>query len=872
MRNILLTVLFLLASTRGVLADEVMVRLSRMKTGESPLPILVTVTATTNVVENGLAVVVGNGWSVSSTASDLTVTTTGLPNDVTPLPGIATAVSVSGKTISFPSNDLSTNVKYGFYITDGIGVNPVAGDGANYKWIISSTEIKVPVVASDSIVLTGKVGAMATDFQLEIGRSGPSPLSQNKSVEYTITYGSYLMSPVYPLKIVAEWGDGIYNVVDYVVGSGTTAYGGAIPVVDLINRRIEWTITNFPANLQGKEIRFSLQANDSYQGQQMVNFPVKVILNGANVVTTDQSLTETYQYFSTVTPTSNPTTVQVAVTGDLTSVPAVTLAPTPTPAQTETRKINLIEVAEITNDSATIKISANFEPKLIKVFYGDSIKKLVYKLTSVNKNKTQEIKIDGLLPDKNYFFKLEIDDEGGVVSTDLFTFKTASNSELAEILAESLLITSQNNIVADARDGMLMVAQVIPATDYAYKFKINKPELVRSVRLFVRNKQVLGVTSWALGAEPGQTSADLVELSPGNYSGHLVSPNVEGFYEIVVRVTGINGSVTEKILGTIRVSKPFRVLDEKGRPIEGAEVNMSRYNQRSRLFEVINRENFGYRNPLYTDPLGEIRISLPNGKYQAEIMAPGFASKTIVFEIGQGSEEKPPTVKMVAEKTKLFGYLSFYDKSKDDLGRIFIDGLKEIASSQRFFKIYSIVVLIIGFGLWSKLLGKISRELGWSVFIKRKRDGVVWGEVLEADSKLPIAKAQIYLIAEEGKKILNQSRSDNLGTFGLKLTKSKFYKIMATKTGYHPTAMLDYTYLGLKAGNLKIWLKKKEGGSEIVREKIEKLISFGFILPLCVLLVILGGIYFVNFGVYKVLIIWLTAIVNLYLFFVLNKI
>src|SRR3954466_5324745 len=56
----------------------------------------------------------GTDFVVNSTASNWTVTTTNLDSGQTAWPGIGTATTVSGKTVTFPSSDLTVGTLYCF--------------------------------------------------------------------------------------------------------------------------------------------------------------------------------------------------------------------------------------------------------------------------------------------------------------------------------------------------------------------------------------------------------------------------------------------------------------------------------------------------------------------------------------------------------------------------------------------------------------------------------------------------------------------------------------------------------------------------------------------------------------------------------------
>ena len=153
-------------------------------------PILVIIKPPTTATEASVGIAFASGYTVDSTASNITVSTSGLPSSyhgltpITALPGIGSnASAVSGQNVTFASTDLTATTVYGFYITGGITnpgttgskVNKVSthSDGtpdfSGYTDAIDSSRIGVYFVDnngaatdSDQIVVTAKVAPTYT--------------------------------------------------------------------------------------------------------------------------------------------------------------------------------------------------------------------------------------------------------------------------------------------------------------------------------------------------------------------------------------------------------------------------------------------------------------------------------------------------------------------------------------------------------------------------------------------------------------------------------------------------------------------------------------------------------------------------------------
>jgi hypothetical protein len=564
----------------------------------------------------------------------------------------------------------------------------VAGDGANYKWKVQETEVKVPIVANDEVTVTGKVGALATDFQLDLVASKSATLQQNEENEYQITYGSYLNSATKPLKIVAEWTEEM-DVVDYSPGSASLTDGGVVPVIDTINRTITWTINSFPANTRDKTVSFRLVTNNSYTGDRIINFTVKAWLYGANVVSIDKSVINSYRYYSSVTPTPVPTTSGSSTT----SSGGSTIAPTPTAVPV--LKIEKIDIVQLTDGMVTVAVGNNIQPARVKIIYGTTVSGLNNSLTSINKLVNQQMSIDGLQPGKDYYFKVQVvDDLGRVATSDTYTFRTADTSETATVNKDTVILTVENNVISDNKDRAVVVTE----QNCAFKFKVSKPEKIKQIQLFIRNSQVLGVNT-VYAMDLGQLQSDLVETGDGGYLGHVMSPEKPGVYEIVVRVVGFNGSVNEQKIGTLEVVAPLMIKTEDRVGIEGARVILSRLNL-ANIYEVVAPSSLGIKNPAYTDSLGQIKLTLPKGNYRIEISLAGFASKTVDFSIGMGGDNKMPQVVLEKQRGNIGSYIGFYGDSTKDLGQLIKNFSDQLIVSVRFFKVMMMIQIMTGGIIW----------------------------------------------------------------------------------------------------------------------------------------------------------------------------
>lgn len=155
---------------------EAFVRFDRLATGSSISGSACMETTGGAGTETGVTIDFPTDWTISGTASNWTVTTTNLPTDsaggaATAWPGINTATSVDGVSVTFPSTDLSDDTFYCFNFT---GASSTIGPAGNDKTGQLKTEGGSPfvenvawatsVVASgaDQITVTASVSASMT--------------------------------------------------------------------------------------------------------------------------------------------------------------------------------------------------------------------------------------------------------------------------------------------------------------------------------------------------------------------------------------------------------------------------------------------------------------------------------------------------------------------------------------------------------------------------------------------------------------------------------------------------------------------------------------------------------------------------------------
>lgn len=173
---------------------ESFVRFDRLATGSAISGTACLKTSTVGT-ETNVVLVFPQGWTVSGTAGNWTVSTSNLPTDpvgggaATAWPGINTASAVNGLSVTFPGTDLTTGT---FYCFNFAGASSTLGSAGNDKTgqlktqggspYVDSVDWATSVVSSgsDQIIVTASVSATMT-FSLS-GATAPLGTLSSSSV------------------------------------------------------------------------------------------------------------------------------------------------------------------------------------------------------------------------------------------------------------------------------------------------------------------------------------------------------------------------------------------------------------------------------------------------------------------------------------------------------------------------------------------------------------------------------------------------------------------------------------------------------------------------------------------------------------------
>lgn len=834
-------------------------------------------------IENSVIVTFPSDFTISQTTSDWTTSTSNLPSGSTTWPLIDSPVtSVSGKSVTFLSSDLTLNILYCFNFTSASSTTGSLGDNKtgkittkdNLNSAIDSTIYAVSIANNNQINITATINPHVSDLPIAVqSLTAGIQFPQDTAISYQITYGSNSLNPI-PLTIQAQWSQGTIqgspapsvDILNYVVGSANNAYNSTAPVINTVNRTITWTIASFPGNTINKTVTFSLKTNSSYAGGNNVNFDISARGISGGTTTPDQSIIQSYLYSGSSTLTSSPSNPTSTPTTTTTS----NASPTPTPSLSPLNIFD-ISIISISKSDAQISVLTNNNSTLT-INYGISINSLTKRIQTLSPKTSNLVTLPDLTPDTDYYFKIIAKDANGItVTSDIFTFRTALVSTVPRVNEQSLVVTSTNNILVNPTVKILNnLAQtttviVIPiSTVFEIQFSLKKYTSVKRIQALLRNKNVLGFSTIDQ-ADASSDFVELVETQPGVYTGRIASKPNLGLYEIYVRITDYNGNISEEKIADLRVTSKFTIYEKESKnPIERARVLLYLYNKNTRIYDVISSQILPIKNPSYSNPDGTGNLVLPSGKYKAEISAIGYNPKTIEFEINNYSDSYP-AVYLEKQPLNIIDTISYYGTTLFDGIIVSQSYLKAYSQSHRLFNFLTngvlfLFILITFFSFSARTHIPLFMIPYFFVskaklFFARTKTSVIFGKVTDEETKNPLSKANVFLIDSKKNIILAHLKTNKLGEFYFKKPEADSYKLSVMKKGYLSSPFFEYTNENINIMPINLTVKRNENATKSLIEVsfayTEDL--FGILLEAMLFIAIVFEIYFIfTFGFLKI--------------------
>jgi hypothetical protein len=657
-------------------------------------------------------------------------------------------------------------------------------------FILVASTIFVPfaTAVTQTLDVTATVGASPSDYLAELTEPSlvGSPITHETTMTYQIRYQAKLHDAE-PVTVQASWsqgtvaGDSLPSVaiIDYVPNSASFGYNYAPAVVDPINRTISWTIPALPP-FSMQTVSFQLRTVPNYSGTLPVQFSVSGRVVGSETQTADSTLTKTYL---SVLPTS-------AIRPTAKAEPLPTIAPTKMPDSPTT--ITSLAINSLTTTAVELAIQLS-KPAMITVQYGTKLSSLTSSLTSLLQGTSQRITLTNLEKNTVYYFRLTATGEDGKkITTNLYTFTTAS-AEQAEVIQPNTLVINAGGIVLFHPGSALTKAEqsinVPESLPFSVQFRVSDPNGIKTMHLFLRNDMVLGLATIPLLAS-GSNDVLAQQIGPGLFAGRLVGAST-GKYMLYATVTDVSGNIIEYRLLPVSITPTFSIREAgTERPIERAKVLLSFYNPEIRIYESLNQSTLGLSSPQYADDTGIVPVVLPNNRYRAEINALGYGSKTVLFTIGSHNDETYPTVYLDKHPFSLTTLIQIITAGTIDTAKAIVQNASHLARTFRFFTLAgTLIVACFVILTFMAFLARIKLPLRHLVTyfkhhaaVDKKHAGILYG--LVNDGLHPIHAASVLLTDAQTGKVLTRATTDTHGAFHFRLPPNHEYAVHVDKIGY----------------------------------------------------------------------------------------
>ncbi|HSW97011.1 MAG TPA: hypothetical protein VLF89_04250, partial [Candidatus Saccharimonadales bacterium] len=594
--------------------------------------------------------------------------------------------------------------------------------------------------------------------------------------------------------------------------SATNGYNNTVPVVDLINKKITWTIPALPAGVTDQIVMFQLATNHNYTGSNQLPFSIIASMTDQ----APQTLAQNYQYHVSV-----PTTT-------ITPVPSITQAifsPTPSPSPAIT--FSNLSLSTITADTLSLAIDTNI-PANIKVLYGTTLGNLSQTLSSLSFAKNQTITLTNLLSQTTYYVKIiATNQHGAAITSDMYTFTTAQPTAPSKINHSSVIFFSSdiamytpNQNLTDNQQAKPII--IIPqGTSYNFRFQLNNNQLVTKVLVIVRNNSVLGITNTDT-TEPNTQITQLIETNPGLFEGRLKTPTENGNYVTFVRIYDSKGNITEEPIASLHVSPGITITEARtGKPIEGAQIFLYYKNFRTKQFEILPPQLFPIKNPDYSDISGRLSTPLPLGTYKIVVTAIGYEQKDVTFTLGALKEEAYPTIQLTKSPFNILSTIKYYWVIILDTVHITKLYIQNISNSYRFFELNALLttallVFLTLLSFTARLhipllslpdyfthIGKIRR-------VKKQQSGIVKGRIYDKESGDNLPGSIVFLIDENKKSVIGSTTADKNGDFAFTITPTVNYSFEVMKEMYEPVIFHESEIQAVGLGGYLLGITKKQ--------------------------------------------------------------
>jgi len=620
----------------------------------------------------------------------------------------------------------------------------------------SVQKVFADVTQTQNIGVSAFIGPHTSDFQFDLAdQNGATTIHQGEFHTYVVTYGvkssaKVSTNDVITVSFARDLAPNGQHIFDYQFGSASDGYGGAKPVIDLVNRTITWNISALPAGTTDQKVYFNVFTN-TYQTTGSFDVFVTATMSNEYVTMPDQTLVQHYRY---QTPIPGPTA---------TPAPQPTAIPTPTPPPPPP-PYN-VSINGINGTSATIQITTT-NPTKVSVSYGTSPGNLNQTVSTGTFQNDSTLTLANLEAGTTYYFRIKITNEdGSYYITELFSFKTASQALSALPLTSTAVISSNGTVLLSEPFSQNMnPGFALLTSSFGYDVTVSLPQngTYKSVETII-------------GQQHPITTAEMTQQQQGIYEAQMQTLP-PGTYSISIRTLDDTGTLIEQKIATLRVIAPLSVTDrETGSPLANTRIFLSYFDQTTNTYKPLSAGMFGVQsNPGYTDDNGIYAINLPPGKYRAEARALFYDNATVDFTLGKNDGETFPHIILTKNPTNIMALLMVIkDYIMDNLTSAFA-ALQTIATSSRVFHVVataatgSLILLTYLFFLLKSHTSLKNLPLLLFVFIDvvlRKHTGkYLFGKVTDANG-LALSLVRVEVEDTQSKTILHHTTTNKTGKF-----------------------------------------------------------------------------------------------------------
>jgi len=684
--------------------------------------------------------------------------------------------------------------------------------------------INQTIFADESVSAT--VPPHPTDFQFSFSSSSPQPITQGQNVSYQITYGA-LPSASIPTNttIVVSW-KGVAapdnsQIFDYSVGSASNGYGGAVPVVDPINKTITWTIYDLPAGTTDQTLNFQLRTISSYSKSNSFSFTVGATMSNQYLTLPTQTLTQTYQY-KTSTSNSPQPTIQPTIT-------TVSPTPMPTPTPSVSFGIKNVSITGLSDSGATIKTTTNGPTKL-EILYGTSPNALTKIVTTNTYAFSPTMTLRGLDADKTYYFQaVTINSKGETASSDIFTLHTAEQSTMPNVDNNIIVLSSNGSVFSSSsqQESDLENPSIILTnnTEDTIAYTLTNLIPVKTIDVIVTNN-VLGASTFTSSTEPSEFIYPMQEKTPTLYIASLTTIP-QGSYDVAVRITDTHGNIIQKHISALKIIPKLTVYGaDTHTPLSDARIYISYYDEQTKSYQPITSTLFGnIKNPTYTDLNGQSSITLPSGKYRIEESSLFYDPQVQDFTIGPAINQNFPIMYL---KRDPLNFYSLFMYSRDYFKDSWVKMLTIVFAASSSVRIFHLVALgILGAFVLLTLFLFLSRShlrfKHLPIFIlfhlnslfKKHTNQYIFGSITDKQNN-PITRVLIEIEDAETKNIILNGSSHKSGKFYFTNSFGKPINLLFIKEGFEPTSITIDNQTDIPEAGLHIEMLKGTAHHETI--------------------------------------------------------